>query len=179
MAFHQRVERSVRSAPGSPRHPSRDTIACRSMCISRSRPRPRPRPVAAWCRRSQCPESLDGAGIATFGVDASKDVVQHPVKQAQVDALDHAHIAQIDVQPVGLELLELPAVKAGQAEGRQPVPIGPVDGLQHIGAIARTADRDDQIARLDRNSSTAERRSRHNPDRCPPPESSPGYPSGS
>ena len=50
--------------------------------------------------------------------------------------------------PAWASLLELAAVEAGHAEGRQPVAVGPIDGGQHIGAVARSADRHQQVARL-------------------------------
>ncbi len=41
---------------------------------------------------------------------------------------------------------QLAAVVAGQAEGDQPMTVGPIDRGQHVGAVARAADGDHQIA---------------------------------
>ena len=57
--------------------------------------------------------------IPPFAVDAGEDVVEHPVEDAEVDALDHAHVVELDVQAVLLHLLELAAAVAGEAEGDQ------------------------------------------------------------
>src|SRR5437588_11968379 len=42
---------------------------------------------------------------------------------------------------------QLAAGKAGAAERRQAVTIGPIDGAQHIGTVARAADGNEQVAR--------------------------------
>ncbi len=41
---------------------------------------------------------------------------------------------------------QLAAVEAGQAKAFQPVAVGPIDGGQHVGAVARAADGDGQVS---------------------------------
>jgi hypothetical protein len=84
--------------------------------------------------------------MSPFPVDPGVNVVEHPVKQAQVDALDHTHVVQRYMQ-AGLGLgAELAAAVAGQAEGLEPVAIGPIDRGQDVGAVARAADSDAEVA---------------------------------
>ena len=64
-----------------------------------------------------------------------------------MDALHHAHVAQLDVQAVLSNLLELAAIEAGQTERDQIVRVGPLDGAKHVGAVARAADGNRQVAR--------------------------------
>ncbi len=64
--------------------------------------------------------------MPALAVDAREDVVQNPVEQREVDALDHAHIVERDVQAVAGQLAELAAVEPGQAERDQFVPINRV-----------------------------------------------------
>ena len=52
-----------------------------------------------------------------FAVDPGIDVVEHPVENAEVDALDHAHVIEIDVDAVLLHGFELAPLVSGEAEG--------------------------------------------------------------
>jgi hypothetical protein len=61
-------------------------------------------------------------------------------------AFDHAHVVQRQVESVLLDLLQSPAVVAGQSKGLHPVAVGPIDRLQHVRAVARPADGDQGIA---------------------------------
>src|SRR5262245_4736731 len=84
--------------------------------------------------------------MAPFAVNAGVNVVEHPVEDAEVDAFDHAHVVEFDVQAMLLHLLELAAVVAGEAEGDQAVAIGPIDGFENVGAVAGAADGEEQVA---------------------------------
>src|SRR5688572_24052368 len=55
-----------------------------------------------------------GARMAAFGVDAGEDFVEDPVEDAEVDALDHAHVVERDVQAVLLHRFQLTAAVAGE-----------------------------------------------------------------
>src|SRR4029078_10416614 len=50
--------------------------------------------------------------IPPFTIDPGINVVEHPMKHTQVNALDHPHIVQLHVQPVLLHLFELAAAIA-------------------------------------------------------------------
>ncbi len=55
--------------------------------------------------------------VPPFVVDAGEDVVEDPVEDGEVEAFDHAHVVELDVEAVLLHLLELAAAKASEAEG--------------------------------------------------------------
>jgi len=86
------------------------------------------------------------AGVPPFAVDAGIDVVEHPVEDTEVDALDHAHVVELDMQAVLLHFFELATVVAGQAERDEAVAVGPIDSVEDVGAIAAAADGEDEIA---------------------------------
>ena len=86
--------------------------------------------------------------IAAAGIHPGVHVVDDPVDRANVNALDHAHVVQRHVDARVGHLLELAAVEAGHAEGREPMAVGPIDGGQDIGTVARSADRHQQVSRL-------------------------------
>jgi hypothetical protein len=75
-------------------------------------------------------------------------IVHHPVKRRQVNRLDYAHIVERHVKILLRERPQLASGKACAAEGAQIVAIGPVDGAQHVGAVAGAADGNEQVAGL-------------------------------
>src|SRR5688500_16228377 len=84
--------------------------------------------------------------MSAFFVDPRIHIVQHPMKHAEMDALDHPHVSEIDEQAVLLHRLELAPRVASEPIGDEAVSVGPIDGIQHVGAVAAAADRDEQVA---------------------------------
>ena len=52
-----------------------------------------------------------------------------------MEALDHPHVVEGDVQPLLLQIFKLASVVACQAKRDQAMAISPVDGVEHIGAV--------------------------------------------
>jgi rRNA maturation protein Rpf1 len=73
--------------------------------------------------------------VSPFGVDAREDVIQHPMKLAQVNALDHTHVVERDVKAVLLNLLELATVVSGEAEGDESVTIRPFHCFKNVRTV--------------------------------------------
>src|SRR5262249_9002953 len=63
-----------------------------------------------------------------------------PVERGQVDGLDDAQVTQGAVQPLRGQGAQLAAGEAGAAERLQAVAVGPIDGAENVGAVARAAD---------------------------------------
>src|SRR5712692_2498170 len=76
----------------------------------------------------------------------SVQVIHDPMKSGQVNRFNHAHVVQENMQVLLGELLQFAAAKARAAEGFQPVAIRPLHRHKDIGAIARPADGNEQIA---------------------------------
>src|SRR6188474_1222314 len=85
-------------------------------------------------------------GVAAEGVDAGINVVEHPVEDAEVDAFDHAHVVERDVQTVLLHLLQFAAVVSAEAEGGEAVAVRPIDGGEDVWAVAAAAEGEEQVA---------------------------------
>lgn len=64
-----------------------------------------------------------------------------------MDAFDDAHVVQRHVQVLLPQGLQLAARIAGNAPGRQPLPVRPLDGIQDVRAVAAAADGDQNIPR--------------------------------
>src|SRR5262245_49398180 len=73
-------------------------------------------------------------------------VIDDPVERRQMDRFDDAHVVKRDVEALLGEGAELAAGEAGAAERLETVAVGPVDGLEHIGAVAGATDGDQQVA---------------------------------
>src|SRR5688500_7634926 len=70
------------------------------------------------------------------------------MEREQVQRLDHAHVVERDMEILLGQGLELTAAVAGDAKSLDLVSVGPFDGAKNVGAVARAADGDEQIARL-------------------------------
>ena len=64
-----------------------------------------------------------------------------------VKRFDDAHVVYGGVEVVMGERFELAAGEAGEAHGRQPLLVRPVDGLEDVGTVARARDGQQQVAR--------------------------------
>lgn len=68
------------------------------------------------------------------------------MERSEVNRLDNAHVVERHMQTVTGQLPQSPAAEAGAAEGVHLVAVGPLDGPQHVGAVARARDRHQHIA---------------------------------
>lgn len=87
-------------------------------------------------------------GVPVDSVDSRKQVIQYPVVESEMDAFDHSHVVQRDMNTILLHFEKFPTGVASQAERFDLVPIGPVDGIQDVGTVSGTADGHQQVTGL-------------------------------
>ena len=75
-------------------------------------------------------------GVPVDSVDSRKQVVQYPMVESKMDAFDHSHVVQRDMNTVLLHFEKLAAGIAGQAKRLNLVPIGPIDCIQNVGTVS-------------------------------------------
>src|SRR5262245_10956974 len=75
-------------------------------------------------------------------------IVHDPMKRGQMDRFNKAHIVERHVHSFLSDLAKLTAGKTGTAKSNQTMTIRPFRCANDIRAVAGTADRDQQIARV-------------------------------
>lgn len=81
-------------------------------------------------------------------IDSGKQIVQDPVMNPQVDAFHHTHVIQSNVDSILLHPLELASGITRQSKCFDSVAIGPVDGVENVRTVARSAYGNQQVTRL-------------------------------
>ena len=81
-------------------------------------------------------------------IDSGKQIVQDPVMNPQVDAFHHTHVIQSNVDSVLLHPLQLASGITRQSKCFDSVAIGPVDGVENVRTVARSANGNQQVTRL-------------------------------